>query len=917
MIPRATYRVQLSKQFGFHEVASIAPYLASLGISHVYASPYLRARPGSQHGYDVTDYCQFNPELGDQRSFVGMTHAFRRSGLEHIVDFVPNHMGVGGADNPFWLDVLEWGPESRYGDWFDIDWQSPLDQLQGKVLVPFLADQYGIELAGGKLRLTFDAEKGDFAVWLYETHKLPVAPQTYPQICGNHEHFAWLTEQCALSGLSRPEKWRRADAVKERLSRTAQTNPQLRRVIEEAVDKFAGTMQEARSWKPLAELIARQNWRPAYYRVAADTINYRRFFNINELAGVRMELPAVFERAHRFILDLLRKEQLQGLRIDHIDGLFDPKQYLERLRKGAGTSAYIIVEKILTGSEKLREDWPVQGTTGYEFCNQVLGLLIDRESEHALTEFYHAFCSEDISFSETVRASKLTILDNELAGELETLSFAAASIARQNCETADFTRHILRRALRSIVARFPVYRTYIDGGSHSDIDARYIHWAISQGCKDEPEVDKSVFQFLEILLNGRCAENADSRLGQQTIIFAMKVQQLSGPVMAKGSEDTALYRYNRFIALNEVGGAPEQFGCSLSRFHKENRHHAEAWPHTMLATSTHDTKHGEDARARLAAISLYPAQWIAQVTAWSRLLRARRGDIEGIAPPTRSDEYLFYQNLIATWPPEFTSCESLDHAAWSVYTERIQNGILKSLREARTRTNWTSPDTAYEARVTDFIADALNPEKSDVFLRKFILFQRRIARLGMHNSLVQTLLKICSPGQPDFYQGSELWDLHLQDPDNRGPVDYDRRQSMLVKVQRRLKRGRAAAFKRFFVNWEDGSVKLALTAVLLEFRRNKAFLFETGSYEPLFVEDQGNSPVCAFVRAGNGSMFVSVALLDGRLRAANFTKRFVSPLESVNTWLEVITDRRIRSRRGQLNLSEVFEVLPVALLTPS
>jgi (1->4)-alpha-D-glucan 1-alpha-D-glucosylmutase len=917
LTPRATYRLQLSKQFGFQDAAKIAPYLASLSVSHVYTSPYLRARPGSQHGYDVTDFTQLNPELGDENAFLAMMEAFRANGLEHILDYVPNHMGIGGSDNSLWLDVLELGRDSEYANWFDIDWDSPLEELRGKILTPFLANQYGIELAAGKLQLKFDAEKGEFDVWLYGAHKLPIAPRTYPHILDSEE-FAWLTEELNHPGLSQPEKRQRLLAIKERLAHMAKTDPQSHTAIERAVAKFSGIEGQPDSWRPLANLILAQNWRPSHYRVAADAINYRRFFNINELAGIRMELPAVFEHAHSLVLDLIRKGQLQGLRIDHIDGLYDPKQYLERLRAGAGACSYLVVEKILTGSEKLREDWRIEGTTGYEFCNQVLGLLIDPAAETILTDFYRVFASESRSFVEIVLASKLAILDNELAGELETLSFAAASIARQDPSTADFTRHILWRALRSIVANFPVYRTYVDGGPRSETDNRYIHWAVAQANKSDPEVDKSAFDFLETLLDGSYAERADPCLAKAAIAFAMKIQQISAPVMAKGTEDTALYRYNRLVALNEVGGSPTQFGCSVSRFHKENQYRSQTWPRTMLTTSTHDTKHGEDARARLAAICLLPEQWIKQAAAWSRLLRARRGDIEGITPPARNDEYLFYQNLAATWPPQFVSFDSVDRSALSTYTERVQKAQQKSMREARTLTNWTSPDMTYEAAVADFIADALNPEKSEVFLRKFIPFQRRLSRWGVHNSLVQVFLKICSPGLPDFYQGSELWNFHLQDPDNRTPVDYNHRKSMLAKIEKRLARDHTTAFESFLRNPEDGSIKLALTTTLLGFRRKNAALFETGSYEPLAVTGEENLPICAFRRTAGDKTCVAVTSLDARRRAPTFNHHFLSApgQESVTQWHEIIADRPVPSRGGQLLLSEILGVLPVALLVP-
>jgi (1->4)-alpha-D-glucan 1-alpha-D-glucosylmutase len=920
MIPRATYRVQFGKKFGFDDAAALAPYLAQLGISHLYASPYLQARSNSKHGYDLTDHNSLNTELGGYDAFQRMVRAFRDNGLEHILDYVPNHMGVGGADNPLWLDVLEWGEESKYARWFDVDWNCHPEYPNGKLLVPFLADQYGAELEAGHIELKFDAEHGEFNVWLYDTHKLPVSPLTYPEILGNaNDALRKLAEEFARLVDQRTELAASANRLKSELAQCAAANDEVRSALQSGLKRFKGNAGDLNSWSALDALIQKQHWRPSHFRVAADDINYRRFFNISELAGIRMELPEVFEHTHRLVLELLRDGSLQGLRIDHVDGLLDPREYLERLRARARTPFYLVVEKILAHHENLREEWPVEGTTGYDFCSQVTGLLVEGAAEGALTRLYMEFTGEWQAFQEIVRECKIRIMENEMRSELETLSREAVRVARQNPRTTDFTQNILRRALKETIACFPVYRTYVDGVTHDEADERYTHWAITQATKNEQEVDASVFAFLEQLLSGKMAEQPGGGFDRQAVIrCAMKVQQFSGPVMAKGLEDTAFYRYNRFVARNEVGSSPEQFAVPLGSFHKANQLRAEKWPHTLLATSTHDTKRGEDARARLAALSLVPEEWAAKVTTWSRILRARRGDVEGTAPPARNDEYLFFQNLVASWPVELTSPLAFKAKKLAEYTERLQGTMTKSLREARVRSNWISPDTAYENAVTEFIRDALNPEVSGTFLENFLPFQERVARMGVHNSLVQLVLKSTSPGVPDFYQGSELWDLSLTDPDNRRPVDFAMRRRLLGSVRELSAVDRAPALAELHRNWHDGRIKLALLAMLLNFRREHPGLFETGAYEPLSCRDCHEQRVCAYLRTAEREVCLVAASLDARLQSADYRGIQLGPgaQASVLCWRDVITGTAVHAENGVADLSEIFASLPVAVLIP-
>ena len=921
MIPRATYRVQFGKTFGFDDAAALAPHLAQLGISHLYASPYLQARSSSKHGYDITDHNSLNSELGGYDAFQRMVRAFRESRLEHILDYVPNHMGVGGADNPLWLDVLEWGEDSRYARWFDVDWRAHPEYLNGKLLVPFLAQQYGAELEAGHIELKFDAEHGEFNVWLYDTHKLPVSPPTYAEILRDADgELGRLGDEFAALVSRRTERASSANRLKSELAHRVATNEEIRAALESALKRFRGTAGDLPSWSALDALIQRQYWRPSHFRVAADDINYRRFFNISELAGIRTELPEVFEHTHRLVFELLKEGSLQGLRIDHVDGLLDPTEYLQRLRAKAGPSLYLVVEKILAHHENLREEWPVEGTTGYEFCGQVTGLLVDGTAEDAFTRLYREFTGEWQAFPEIVRECKIKIMENEMRSELEALSREAVRVARQDPRTTDFTQNILCRALKETIACFPVYRTYVDGARCDETDERYIRWAIAQASKNEQEVDASVFAFLEKLLSGKMAEQPGGGFDRRAVIrCAMKAQQVSGPVMAKGLEDTAFYRYNRFVARNEVGSSPEQFAFALSAFHKANQFRAEKWPHAMLATSTHDTKRGEDARARLAALSLVPEEWAAKVASWSRILRARRGDVEGTAPPARNDEYLFFQNLIASWPAELCPPLALDSAKLAEYAERLQGAMMKSLREARVRSNWISPDTEYENAVTEFIRDALNPQVSGTFLENFLPFGDRIARMGVHNSLVQLVLKSTSPGVPDFYQGSELWDLNLIDPDNRRPVDFGVRRHLLESVVERPGMDRAFFLAELFENWHDGRIKLALLAVLLNCRREHRGLFENGGYEPLSCRDREEPRVCAYLRTAEGELCLVACSLDARLQSQDYsgTKLELGTQAGVLRWRDVITGATVAAEGGAMDVADVFASLPVAVLTPA
>ncbi len=919
MTPRATYRLQFHKEFGFDRATALAPYLARLGISHVYASPYLKARPGSTHGYDIVDHDALNPELGDGAAFDRMVAAFAEHGLKQILDFVPNHMGVGGADNPLWLDVLEWGPDSIHAGWFDIDWDPDSRYLIGKLLVPFLGEQYGVALESGDLELKFDAQDGSFAVWAYGAHKLPICPLHYARILGDaHPALERLGDWFAgLLPEWRPELGRRCRELMGDLATLARERAEVADAVAAALVRFRGEPGNFASWHDLDALIQDQHWRLAHFRVAGDDINYRRFFNINDLAGIRIELPDVFDHAHRLVLRLLRDGTLDGLRIDHIDGLLDPKGYLERLRAEGGSQFYLVIEKILAHHESLREDWPVDGTTGYEFAGLLLGLLIDPASEAAFTQTYAAFAGESRAFARIVRDCKIRIMDNEMASELNVLARDAARVARQNPRTADFTRNILHRGLREVLACFPVYRTYLDTTDQpTEADKRDLAWAFALARRNETDIDPSVFDFLARLLSGDLVAQPRSGFSRHKVLrWAMKLQQYSGPVMAKGLEDTAFYRYHRFIALNEVGGHPEQFGVPLASFHKANRQRAQRWPHAMLGTSTHDTKRGEDTRARLAALTELPDEWARQVEAWSRILRAGRGGVEGTAPPDRNDEYALYQLLIGTWPVELLAAEP-NREAWHSYAERLKGALTKSLREAKVHSTWTAPDAEYEAALLGMAELALDPDRSGNFHAVFVPFAERVARLGARNTLIQTVLKLTLPGVPDIYQGSDLWDLSLVDPDNRRPVDFARRERLLDQVAKALARD-PGAIGGMLREWWDGRFKLAAMHVLLGFRREHPDLFANGDYEPLLARGDGADEVCAFVRQRDGAaLLVAVARFPGRRPDDRPPDAALSVPEALarRRWQDLLSGAEVVAGAQGLAAASLFADLPAAVL---
>ncbi len=876
-IPLATYRLQFNRDFTFAQATELISYLQALGISHCYASPYLKARPGSLHGYDIIDHNALNPEIGSLEDFERLVAALQQQGMGQILDIVPNHMGVMGSDNGWWLDVLENGQASSYADFFDIDWEPLKDELRGKLLVPVLGDQYGNVLERGELKLVFDTQQGEFSIWYY-THRFPVDPKTYPQIIGYRlerlaarlgpAHPQVLEFQSLLTALGHlpshteiasdklAERNRDKEIHKRYLAALCAGSPDIAQYIEENVKEINGTAGDPKSFDWLHELIEVQAYRLAYWRVAADDINYRRFFDINDLAALRMEKEAVFTATHRLVFELIATGKVDGLRIDHPDGLYDPTQYFQRLQQrraelgkvnGEDKPLYVVVEKIRASYEHIPRDWAVYGGTGYRFANLVNGLFVDSANQARLDRIYAGFLEERLDFDEMLYRCKKLIMKVALASELNVLANQLSRIAQADRHTCDLTLNSLRDALTEIVACFPVYRTYITGERITSQDQRFINWAVATAKKRSQAADITVFDFVHAVLLLTLAEGKSPAFRAAVTAFTKKFQQFTSPVMAKSLEDTSFYIYNRLVSLNDVGGDPKSFGISVAAFHGANQERMKSWPHTLLNTSTHDSKRSEDVRARLNVLSEIPARWRLALRRWSRLNRSRKRQVDGKYAPSRNDEYLLYQTLLGAWP-----VGELDQEALADFCQREEHYLIKVVREAKVHSSWINPNTAYEEAVVAFIrALLLTPYPRNLFLADFAPLQAWIARIGLFNSLSQTLLKLTVPGVPDIYQGCELWQFSLVDPDNRRPVDFAQRQALLKELQvlaATPTEALADAVRCLLDTLEDGRCKLYLTWKALELRNRYPQLFQQGSYLPLRVEGAWADHLCAFAR---------------------------------------------------------------------
>jgi len=959
-IPRATYRLQLNRDFTFAQATALVPYLAQLGISHCYLSPCLKARPGSMHGYDIVDHNSFNPEIGTAEEFDRLVEALREQGMGVIMDIVPNHMGVMGSDNSWWLDVLENGEASIYANFFDIDWQPLKDELRGKVLVPVLHDHYGAVLESGEVKLTFEPARGEFSIQ-YRNHRFPVNPRQYPRILQHCVEpltrqlgeqnldllefqslitaFGHLPARQEASADQMAERNRDKEINKRRMAELCARCPEIVAYINSAMESMNGTPGDPDSFEQLHELIKVQAYRLANWRVAADDINYRRFFDTNDLAGICMENESVFEATHRLVLKLIAEGKVDGLRIDHPDGLYNPAEYFERLKHGIAAatgnaakigecrgSGFVVIEKILTGAEKLPDDWAVCGTTGYDFANLVNGLFVDDASMMRMERIYRNFArnsgKEQLDFDDLAYRCRKLIMRVSLASELNVLANRLAHIALAKRRTCDFTLNSLRDALTEVVANFPVYRTYVSPAGVSESDEHYIRLAIASAKWRSPASDTSTFDFISGVLLTRIAEGQDPAYRNAVTTFAMKFQQFTGPVMAKGVEDTAFYRYNRLISLDEVGSDLRRFGVTATEFHAVNQDRRRDWPNTMLATSTHDSKRSEDVRARIDVLSEISALWRLRVRDWSRFNRGLKDRVNGKPAPTPNDEYLLYQTLVGAWP--FDLKETSDTNAWKEFSERIENYMLKAVREAKQNTSWINRNGEYEDAVSSFVKALLAPGAGNRFLTDFLLFQPRVARLGMWNSLSQTILKLTSPGVPDIYQGNELWDLSLVDPDNRRFVDYAHRRQVLDRVRGCRDGGDRPFTEHMLETPEDGRVKLYTTWKTLSLRQQHPQLFSQGAYFPLRVKGAKAQHVVAFARklAEESLLVIAPRLVAGLVGSTDGpptgaqvwgdTRVVFDSCECRKQWRNAFTGKPIDAT-GEIPLFELLADFPVAL----
>jgi (1->4)-alpha-D-glucan 1-alpha-D-glucosylmutase len=850
-IPIATYRVQLTADFDFDATASIVPYLKSLGITHLYASPFMKARQGSTHGYDIVDHTQLNPELGGEAGFERLSDALQQHDLGLILDFVPNHMGVHFADNPWWLDVLEWGPASPHAASFDIDWDTLPYRVRGGVLLPIIGSSYGEALDKGQIELRYDAAEGSFSAWYFE-HRLPIAPERYGEMLRMIVREAGAESEPAgkqLSDLASrhtgPRRPARDDApaFKAELKGIAGGAD----IIARGLAAYCAGPDRPAQTLALHHLLERQHYKLGQWRLASSEINYRRFFDVNTLAGLRVEDAGTFDAIHRLVKRLIADDRLQGLRLDHIDGLRDPAQYFQRLRRlireaqGAGEPFYMVIEKILGEHEKLHRFAGVQGTTGYEWLNVISQVLVDGNGLEPLDEIWRQVSNMTPKLEPVLLQAKRRVLETLLTSEFTVLTRLLARIAGGHYSTRDFSADSLRQALELYVLHFPVYRTYLTPAGPSAHDRALISETIEKARANWFGADEGIFDFLrdtltmDLIAPGR-VPHSKPRVRR----FALKVQQFTGPMMAKSLEDTAFYRYHRLLALNEVGGDPAARVLTVETFHNMMRTRAKEWPHGMTATATHDTKRGEDARARLLALAELPGEWASAIGRW-KILNAPHLVVEGsMRSPSAAFEYMLYQALVGAWP-----LTERDEA----FLERMQAYALKAAREGKQETSWLNPNAAYEAGLRTFLARILDPTLSTEFLNSLRSFTQRTSVLGALNSLSQITLKATMPGVPDFYQGTEFWDFSLVDPDNRRPVDFAVRASALAALE-------TPEWASLAENWTDGRIKLGWTRHLLKLRAELAGVFAHGDYQPLEVIGPHRDHVIAFARRHGGDAAV-------------------------------------------------------------
>jgi (1->4)-alpha-D-glucan 1-alpha-D-glucosylmutase len=951
--PSATYRIQFSLNFRFADARDLVPYLHDIGVSELYASPRFRARKGSSHGYDVTDPQRVNSELGTEREFEELVQRLKDYGMGLLLDIVPNHMAAS-AENPWWNDVLANGRSSPYANFFDIDWESPTAKAPGveasKVVLPVLGDLYGRALENQEIMLRLEEDGFWFRYW---DSRFPLDPKTTQPILENclahvrevfpEDHHAVIE---LLDMIERVERLPSRDALDPEIVASRRTGGEVirkhlwqlfrdeadfRHCLDATMREFNGSKGDPPSFDRLDALLETQSYRLAFWRSAAEEINYRRFFDINDLVGLRVELPEVFAARHATILHLVEDDRVAGLRIDHVDGLYDPRAYLERLAKAcAARSAdrgasrpYVIVEKILGANEQLPEDWPVDGTTGYDFLNAVNGVLIDAQGVELLDGIYAKFTGATTPFAEVSFRGNRVVMEQLFAGELRRLGHLLGRLAARDRYARDVPLSELLRALVSLTACLPVYRTYIAGSPVSARDRVYLERAfVAARARDKGDLfQQTAYDFLRRLLtlDLPCASEAERA---ECLSFVMQWQQFSGPVMAKGLEDTAFYVHNSLISLNEVGGDPLRVEPPLDvvGFHLFNQQRLERSPATLNTTSTHDTKRSEDVRARIDVLSELATEWGERAFRWGRWNRSKKREVGGREVPVPLEEMFLYQSMIGAWP--------FDGAEDGELTERLVFCLHKAAREAKLFTSWTAPHPEHEEALAAFIARILDASEENRFLKDFSRFQKRVAFHGALNSLSQLLLKIASPGVPDFYQGSELWDFSLMDPDNRRPVDFPKSARMLAELAAAEHDDREALIEHMLLHWPDGRIKLYLTSRALEFRRRHNSLFIEGDYVPLHPTGKKTENVCAFARRMDNAWVLAAApLLTTQLVEPNHmplgqevwgTSGILLPDGAPLEWRNVLTGETFKAgstrRKRWLLLKTVFRHFPVALL---
>ncbi|MGA1870826.1 MAG: malto-oligosyltrehalose synthase [bacterium] len=925
-IPLSTYRIQFNPSFGFNAARNVTRYLAQLGISDLYASPIFKVRAGSMHGYDVVDPNQLNPELGTHRDFENLIQELRNNSMFWLQDIVPNHMAFD-SQNHMLMDVIENMKNSEFFHFFDIDWDHFYESLNGKLLAPFLGKFYSESLEEGDIQLSYD--ENDLGINYYSL-RLPLKLDAYVQVFkynidsleqrlgGNNPDFikylgALYLFNNVASLHEKNQGYDRLKHAKRMLWEMYSQNPTIKEFMDGNISFFNGTKGDPHSFNHLEELLAQQPFRLSFWKVAAEEINYRRFFSINGLISLRIEEREVFDYTHELIFTLIKEGKFDGLRIDHIDGLWDPTTYLQRIREKA-EQVYTIVEKILDFDETLSPVWPVQGTTGYDFTNYVNGIFCSQDHKKSFAKIYRMFTGFHTPYHDLVAEKKRLIIGKHMAGNIDNLAHLMKKIAGRDRYGIDITLYALKRALVEVMSHFPVYRSYINRELFSETDKAYITQAIYDARRGNPDLVYEL-NFIEKFFSPDFPQHLPEEENEQLWYFIMQFQQFTGPLMAKGFEDTVLYIYNRLISLNEVGSAPDRFGVSIKEFHDFNNNRLLHQPHSLNATSTHDTKRGEDMRARINVLSEIPDEWGRHLKKWSKMNKHLKNRVHGTSMPDENDEYFLYQTLLGVFP--------FGEYDYPRLLERMKHYIIKAVREAKRHTAWIKPDTEYENACISFVEKLLNPSEENLFLKEFLSFQKKVAFFGIFNSLSQVLMKITSPGIPDFYQGTELWDLTLVDPDNRTSVDFKQRERILHDIKEKERGTREELIAELCATREDGRIKLFLIYRALTARRARVDLFERGEYIPIEVVGEYRECVIAYARHEGEQWAVIVAprFLTNVVSAGDYPMgegvwkdtALIMPEGAPLYFFSALTDEPIHCER-QCMVGKILEHFPVGLM---